>query len=347
MCYTDEKYEENLQQEKNRKRKNLASENVRDFYSQNREYIQKCYSYYEEYKRCMKNYVNECIDMDIKKLQSECSDRIILVITANPIEEGVLLHGLADAERQALDFYTIDGFPYHICKIYGYTIVHGHATSTGEETTRRVINTITKIITPKVIVLLGICYGIDLSKYKLGDVLIATKLKNYRFNFRDYDDSDQIILEAEEENLGVSIEPEVKMQRSLISKLNYRNIYSTIYDERQNEREVNWKEGMMLSANCLMSSKTAKEAVLKAFGNVKPKPIGGEMEGGGLLKSRILEDGFGSWMLIKSICDWGEKKNLIFNNPEENEMVKDSIQAMAMVHSWSVFYDMISMKFFE
>lgn len=346
MCTNDE-IKLGLQQEKGRKNEVSASENVNNFFSANQPYIEKCYEYYKNYDSNKANYIDQRCKSDVEKLQSMCRGKTILVITANPIEEGVLLHGLSDASTSKLGFFIIGNFPYHVCKIGEYTIVHTHAPRTGVEMTRRTINAATRHVEPTAIVLLGICYGLDFDKNQLGDVLISDTLKNFRLNFRDSDSSDETIFEAEaEDSFGVSTEPRVGLQNGVKANLQYRNIFSIIHNERDSLRDIKCDMGAILSANCLMSSKKVKMAVLRAFGNVKPKPLGGEMEGGGLLNSEILENGFNNWIVMKSICDWGEKKNLLSSDPETSEKMKDAIQAMAMVHSWSVFYEMIKQSVF-
>lgn len=346
MC-TNNEIKLGLQQEKGRKNELSASDNVKNFFEDNRLYIENCFDYYNEYEANKADYIVQDCESNVKKLQSMCMGKIILVITANPIEEGVLLHGLSDAATSKLGFFIIGNFPYHVCTIGEYTIVHTHAPRTGVEMTCRAINAATKHIEPTAIVLLGICYGLDFNKYQLGDVLIASTLKNFRLNFRDSDSSEETIFEAEvEDSFGVSTKPRVELQSGVNVKLRYRNIFSIIRDERGSLRNIKWADGTMLSANCLMSSKKVKMAVLDAFGNVRPKPLGGEMEGGGLLNSEILEKGFDNWIVMKSICDWGEKKNSLSSDPETSAKMKDAIQAMAMVHSWSVFYEMIKQRVF-
>ena len=70
--------------------------------------------------------------------------------------------------------------------------------------------------------------------------------------------------------------------------------------------------------------------------------LGGEMEGAGILKSYIVEnEGFDKWIIIKSICDWGEKKNALSDDPVESERIKDSLQAFAMANSCGVFDELL------
>ena len=91
-----------------------------------------------------------------------------------------------------------------------------------------------------------------------------------------------------------------------------------------------------------MSRKKVKDAVMSALGVRRKKPLGGEMEACGVFKSNYFDDNnFDNWLVVKSICDWGEKKNLLSKDKDENEKIKDSIQAYAMMNTWAVFKTML------
>lgn len=325
------------------KREKSASENVKAFYSNNETYINTCYNYFLQYDAKREEYINGIPCVEIDELKKELRGKIILVLTANPIEEGILLHSLADVGKEKLGLFWINNYAYQVCHLNEYTIVHVHARRTGEEFTRRAINAASSIFNPDTIILLGICYGIDFQNNKLGDVLISSVLRNYRLNFRDSDENEETIFEAEEED---SERPNKELISNIEGIFPYRIVYSFIPEINGSKVTVNWKSGTILSSNSLLSSKRVKEAVIKAFGAVKPKPIGGEMEGGGLLKAKIVEEqNLDCWLIVKGICDWGEKKNLLAENLRLSNHMKDAIQAMAMVHAWSVFYEMVMLKY--
>lgn len=342
--YSEDNIKAKLETIKAVKKENSASENVKNFYKKNESYISACHSYYLEYKSKKEYYLNPMQFDDIDKFKKGLDGKTVLVLTANPIEEGILLHSLVDAGKEKLDFYLLNDNVYHVCRLNGHTIVHVHASKTGEEFTRRTINAASSIFKPDTIILLGICYGVDFNKYALGDVLISSGLRTYRLNFRDSDESDETIFEAEEEDFKSPNNHLISIVKQIFS---YRQIYSSIPEMNGSKVSVNWETGTVLSSNSLMSSKRVKQAVVKAFGTAKPKPIGGEMEGGGLLKAKIVEEqNLDRWLVIKGICDWGEKKNSLDENPMVSEHMKDAIQAMAMVHTWSVFYEMLIQKCF-
>ena len=56
----------------------------------------------------------------------------------------------------------------------------------------------------------------------------------------------------------------------------------------------------------------------------------------------VQEDGFKQWMIVKSICDWGEKKNALSPDKDTNSRIKDSIQAFAMTNTCGAFEEIIT-----
>lgn len=342
--YSEDDFRAGLDRVKTQKNENSASENVKDFYKKNEPYITSCYSYYLQYKSNKSNYVKSA-QYEIERFKQELIGTVILVLTANPIEEGVLLHGLTDAAIKKMKFFLINDYAYHVCHLYEHTIVHMHTGKTGEEFTRKTINAAGSIFEPDVIVLLGICYGIDFQKHTLGEVFISSGLKTYRLNFRDSNKNDETIFEAEEETYKTPNNHLITTVRQIFS---YRQVYSFIPEVNGSKVSITWDMGTVLSSNSLMSSKRVKEAVIKAFGTAKPKPLGGEMEGGGLLKTKVVEEqDLDRWLVVKGICDWGEKKNFLDDDPQVSERMKDAIQAMAMVHAWSIFYEMLAQECFK
>lgn len=339
--YHDEEIKEGLKQERLKRNESAAIENVKKFYTENEDYIALCYKYYLQYELEKSNYIKS-VQYDEKKFVKEIQGKTILVLTANSIEEGVLLHGLADACKEKVSFYYLYDYAYHVCHINEYTIIHMHAVKTGEEATRRSINAARKMFKPKVIILLGICYGLDYDNHELGTVLISSILKTYRLNFRDSDIGEETIFEAEEEEHK---KPNSHLFSHVERIFSYRHIYSSISVKPNLRKKVKWDTGIILSSNSLMSSKKVKTAILEAFGSAKPKPVGGEMEGGGLLKTKIVEeDNLDCWLVVKGISDWGEKKNSFSADPKISQYMKAGIQAMAMVHAWSMFYEMVMQR---
>ena len=191
------------------------------------------------------------------------------------------------------------------------------------------------------IYMLGICYGIDFNSQKLGDVIMSNHVLGYRVNFRDDSSEDEIEVEPEEE---FNETPNEKYIKELSNFLCYFDVENFNFGMPKFKVKIHF--GKYLSANCLMSSKKAKDSILKKIGNAKPKAMAGEMEACGIFKSILCSgaNNFKNWLVVKSICDWGENKNLFSKNPERNDFIKNCLQAYAMVNTCNAFNMMLSKK---
>ncbi len=144
--YSEDDFRTGLENKQFQKEGNSAIENVKAFYSKNEPYIKACYSYYLQYDSKKDNYINQVKYEEVDEFKKELNGRTILILTANPIEEGKLLHSLVDAGKK-LNFYLL--------------------------------NTVSNIFKPDAIMLLGICYGINFNDFDVGNVLISANLKTW------------------------------------------------------------------------------------------------------------------------------------------------------------------------
>jgi len=123
--------------------------------------------------------------------------------------------------------------------------------------------------------------------------------------------------------------------------------------EYDSSEPVKHMYGKIVSANSLMSCKIVKDAIIgKLKKNVRGEKqlIGGEMEACGIFKSNYKTDDnseFDRWIIIKSICDWGESKNSLVEDKNENSHIKDSLQAYAMMNSCKLFIFLTKNKAFR
>ena len=330
-------YEKNLKSQAEKKKYTDAAENIREFLSKNGPICSRALLYYEGFKKHRGQYVSFSVRGTADELKKALKQTTILVITANPIEEGVFLRWLAEKNGCPLSNIRIDGYNYCFSTNYDdtRTIIHVRTKKTGEEYARRLLNNARKVFRPNYILMLGICYGLsDMRKFPIGTVFLSDSITSFRLNFRDCVDSDEITFEAEDEF-------DEKLDEDFVSYANDRIINEqtfSIVSETDDPYIVRTEMGKFLSCNSLMDSSRVKRAVLEQYSKRKPKPLGGEMEGAGFFKSSFFEeDGFDKWMIIKSICDWGEKKNSIDPDPEKSERIKDSLQAFAMCNTCATF----------
>lgn len=192
-----EEYKKGLDQRRENRDSDLAKKNVLEFYEENEKNCKVAYKCYKRYCENIGEYVTEPTEVDEKEFRKIIGDRAILLITANPIERAILIYGFAKVMGTRIPYYLVDSQGYHVIDYNQIAIVHIHAQRTGDEFARRAINAATRFFSPKAIFLLGVCYGIDFSKYKLGTVFIADDVKGFRVNFRDKENTDDVEYEAE------------------------------------------------------------------------------------------------------------------------------------------------------
>lgn len=332
-------YQAGLNREREKILSENAAENVVNFYQNNKEICDLAYTFYDDYKENINKYVKKPTMTSEKNFQSYLCRIKILVLTANPIECGVLLKWLSQKNTAPLDTYLVNSHSYNVFKVNEeQCIIHMNQYKTGEEYTRRAINNAAKLFKPNYICLIGICYGLNILKHSIGSVFISDSITTFRLNFRDQKDSDDVAFEAEEEYAQM---PSNDMMQTIKSKLLYTSTYSILSNSGRPTIALN-HIGKFLSSNSLMSSCKVKKAILNAYGNTKPQPLGGEMEGAGILKSYIVEEEkTQKWVIIKSICDWGEKKNALSEDACISDKIKDSLQAFAMTNSCGVFEELL------
>ncbi len=333
----EKKYADGLAKEKEKSKSETARDNILKFYKKNKKICDKAYKYYAKYNDDKTKHVNEPIHLTAEEFLKQLNGKKILILTANSIERGVFIRWLSEKKGSPLETYMVGNYAYNVYNVTDaakeFSIIHVDPGRTGEDCTRRAINNTCKIFQPDCIVALGICYGFYNIEYSIGHVFLSDSLTVFRFNFRDSED-ETIALETETE---FEKQPAHNLLQPISQRLMYTMSRNILSDEKQ-PLYVKTKFGKFLSTNSLMSNQNAKQVLMEHYGKTKPKPLGGEMEGPGILKSDIVQEkGFLNWLIVKSICDWGEMKNDLDPDKHKNELIKDSLQAYAMTNTCSVF----------
>lgn len=226
----------------------------------------------------------------------------------------------------------------YILKVSSSYILHLLANETGSYTPGGSSDLVRYIsrnsaLRPTCIISFGICYGRNPDKQMIGDVLIPRKLYPWSIGQKVIEEE----LQIKHDNFNLWLE----------DKFSENNIYSSIAmycnddDGRTIEKSIRIKNeetrfrikisyGNMSTGEAVVSSKILKDKIVAA--NRNEKEIGGEMEGYGLAKECVYYAKI-PCVIIKSICDWGELKN-IENAFKENVLnyhdnLKDKLQAYA------------------
>jgi|GEM_PF-2173750 len=145
------------------------------------------------------------------------------------------------------------------------------------------IDSLIRLWDPVGIILVGIAFGASRKKHRVGDVLIANNVIPY-----------------ERQRVGEEIvyrNPIAPTSHELINRI--RNTLDWEF-KRPDGSTVEKHIGNILSGEKLVDDPEFKEKLVTQF----PQVVGGEMEGSGLWASA--EKHKKSWIIIKSVCDWGD-----------------------------------------
>jgi nucleoside phosphorylase len=149
-----------------------------------------------------------------------------------------------------------------------------------------IINTINKVHTylkPEKILMVGIAFGINEEKQKIGDVLVSKQVWNY-----------EQCKKTETENISRGD----KIPASIFLLQLFRSI--------KLEYNINVHFGLLASGEKLINS---REFLLE-LKIIEKELIGGDMEAAGL--ASVCIDKHIEWLVIKAICDWGHDKDSQF-----------------------------------
>lgn len=337
---SEEEYKKELQAKRENDRADNALKNIQAFLADNQAICDRAYDYYIEAEEHYTEYLSTPIALTPDIFREKLPEKTILVVTVNRIETCVFTRWLYEQNgARKLDCFSIDKLM--VLTTYSFSddtmIIHIAAKEIGENDTRRRLNKIRTILTPTYIFMLGVCYGLDM-KYSLGSVFISKEVYTYRLNFRDSLESDETDFEVVREQTGIPDKDLISQIEDLIAiGIGSRSIVN----DDDHPTVVTVQSGSFLSSNSLISSRKVKQKVVSKHCNVN-RPLGGEMEAAGILNSYIVEgENYRNWVIIKSVCDWGEKKNALDPDENRNKMLKNSLQAFAMTNTCGTFQSIL------
>lgn len=322
--------------------------------------------FYDDSKEWIEDYSDYAIKFNTEMVERKLSfsdldgmleDYTVLILTANSIEQNILTCKLyyemnADvANKEKLREIYADGCVYQFATIRNINIVHMHPNSTSSFTVGGSANAVRSALDrfrPKLVISLGVAFGIDPKKQHLGDVLLSSAVIPYDIFNKDTDGD-------------ITLRSQDKFPTH--EALNAWNVLIRTPDffleEQELERQslikkelcFRWQFGTMLSGGSVLSNENKKQALLRAARKYgEENIIGGEMEGTGVYFECRKPDI--PCIVIKGICDWGAEKNSwntaiqIINERQSekgilqsneyaisNDFIKDCVQAYAMDHA--------------
>ncbi len=243
----------------------------------------------------------------------------ILLMTATDLETEALHKFIKPINSYTSIVKTFQGSQtYYLGKFGNYKIAHVQCGmgSMSREGSILTANDAIKILNPKFILMMGIAFGIDETKQKIGDVLVSEAIIPYN--------SKRV---GKKETITRAVASAAS--KTIVNRFKNLRTWEHFLDE------VNKSElicGHLLSGEELIDNKVYRDKLHKKF----PTAKGGEMEGAGLLSAC---DGKLEWIIVKGICDFADgNKNL---NKEENQeiAVNAAISACLEVFSSKTAFD--------
>lgn len=170
---------------------------------------------------------------------------------------------------------------------------------------------------PKLIICVGIAWGANEKKQKIGDVLISSDVQ-----------------------LGSNARIGEKETKFRASRPGTSTKVKKILKRCAGLMNIKFYEGTIISKEDLYDNKQLRNHALAAVSSA----IGGEMEGLGVHKAieDARENGFVcDWIIVKAICDWGYNKSINEDQKEENQslaaqnaakLITESIAQYKFIH---------------
>ena len=206
----------------------------------------------------------------------------LLLVTVNPHETRALLEVFKQATGQAAVPMSIGDRVYRdLGLVNGTRCVHALSEmgSAGPGGSSQTVDKGIRALNPKAVIFVGIAFGVDKEKQKIGDILLARQIRLYDM-----------------QRVGTDIIPRGDKVHSSTWLMNFFDGFA----------QTSWSTpprvhaGLVLSADKLVDNLDYREQIRR----LEPEAVGGEMEGAGLYVAS--QDAKVDWILIKAICDWAD-----------------------------------------
>jgi len=225
---------------------------------------------------------SEFFDTNIKHFE-------LLIITATSIEKDVLHRILKPYDYRGQLIKVFKNNQTYFLGVFGNSnaihVACGELGSLGREAS--IITTMDAIsdCKPKIVLMLGIAFGINIKKQKIGDVLISERIIPYepqRIGLNDI----------------VNRGKEGAASRFLLNRFRNADDWEYLIKGRRAARIF----GQILSGEKLIDNPSYKKRLLEDY----KEAIGGEMEGAGVYSA--CDGKVEHWILVKGICDFADGK---------------------------------------
>lgn len=237
---------------------------------------------------------------DTHKSDIEAKSFNILIVTATEVETKALHEVMAAPVLRVI----CEDYTYYLGQVGQYNIINVQCLQMGSlnpgGSTQTVNIALQEWVHIKVVMMVGICFGFDDEKQKIGDVVISSAIRNYET---------RRIGATEEIPRGSTYQTD----KCLLNAFNNLNLsWENIGIDNQKK---NMFLGLYISGEQLVDNKTVRDRLLSE----SPEAMAGEMEGNGLVAACV--SARRPWILVKAICDFAD------GNKGKNKNMRQAIAA--------------------
>ncbi|MEI2769985.1 MAG: SUMF1/EgtB/PvdO family nonheme iron enzyme [Candidatus Competibacter sp.] len=207
----------------------------------------------------------------------------VLIVTATKVESKAVLDAFAELTGRPARIVTENRRTYRNLGEIGGTRVFLALTEMGAAGlggSQQAVQKGIAALHPGAVLLVGIAFGMDEKKQRIGDILISQQLQLYDLQRIG---KDEIILRGDKPHASPR----------LID-------YFRQADLDRDESKAKVEFGLMLSGEKLVDNRDYREQLQR----LAPEALGGEMEGAGLYVA--CQDAKVDWIVVKAICDWAD-----------------------------------------
>lgn len=235
----------------------------------------------------------------------------VLVVTATQAETDALLdrltaHGYATFVNVFAGVSSCMFFP----SVFGTSVavVQARMGSFGAGGSALTVSEAIRIVHPRSVIMVGIAFGVDPSKQKIGQVLVAERIQDYEASRVGTDPAGGVRIVARGAKPDAS--PRL-IDRFQAARLHRKGLAISF--------------GLVLSGDKLIDNVDFRDGIM----SIAPEALGGEMEGRGLYAAahRAGVD----WLLVKAICDWADGRKAVDKMKRQKVAASNAAEALLLV----------------
>ncbi len=206
----------------------------------------------------------------------------ILLVTATEVETKAVLHVFSKAGKDVTEALIQNKIYYDFGIIGGAKTYMAQSSEVGMGNLLSLLESF-KVLSPSVLIIVGIAFGISSKEQNIGDILVSQQLADFAF-----------------QRINTTSEDRLRAIRSMGSSKASTRLLNRFQTGLLDWQGPKVQFGLLLSGPRLTDNQNYRNQLLE----IEQNAIGGEMEGTGLYAAA---QRYGiDWVVVKAICSWAD-----------------------------------------